>query len=60
MIEQKIASNKSSMKKQNELNACNALIEILERVRGVRYECECCPDDKSRERPDVDFILKST
>ena len=48
------------MKKHNELNACNALIEILERVTGVKYECESSPDDKNNERPDVDFILKST
>ena len=48
------------MKKKNEQNACNALIEILERITGVRYECESCPDDGTKEGPEVDFILKST
>jgi hypothetical protein len=48
------------MKKKNELNACNALIEILERITGVRYECENSPDDGSSDGPEVDFILKST
>ena len=48
------------MKKKNEQNACNALIEILERMTGVRYECEGSPDNGTNDAPEVDFILKST
>ena len=48
------------MKKKNEQNACNALIEILEQITGVTYECESSPDDGPNEGPEVDFILKST
>jgi hypothetical protein len=48
------------MKRKNELNARDALIEILERMTGVRYECESSPDEGSNHPPEVDFILKST
>jgi hypothetical protein len=48
------------MKKKNEINACNALIRILERVAGVKYECESCPDEGATKGPEADFILKST
>lgn len=49
------------MKEKNEENACNALIEILERIAGVRYERESSPDaDGAKGRSEVDFILKST
>jgi hypothetical protein len=46
------------MKTKNQINACNALIMILERVRGVKYECECCPDEESSKGKEPDFILK--
>ena len=45
------------MKKKNEVNACNALIE---RVAGVKYECESCPDEGASKEKEADFILKST
>ena len=48
------------MKKENEKNACDALITILERVRGVKYECESCPDEGVSREKEPDFILKST
>jgi hypothetical protein len=48
------------MKKKNEINACNALIRILERVAGIKYECESCPDEGATKGPEPDFILKST
>jgi hypothetical protein len=48
------------MKKENEINACRALMRILERVAGVKYECESCPDEGATKGPEVDFILKST
>ena len=48
------------MKKKNEISACNALIRILERVAGVKYECESCPDQGATNGPEADFILKST
>jgi hypothetical protein len=48
------------MKKKNEINACSALIRILERVAGVKYECESCPDEGATKGPEADFILKST
>jgi hypothetical protein len=47
------------MKKNNEINACNALIRILERVAGVKYECESCPDEGASKEKEPDFILKS-
>ena len=39
------------MKTKNEQNACNALIEILEQMMGVRYECESSPDDEPNDGP---------
>ena len=48
------------MKKKNEQNACNALIDILERTTGVKYECESSPDVGTNDGPEVDFILKAT
>jgi len=49
------------MKKENEINACKALITILERVAGVKYECEkSCPDEGASKEKEPDFILKST
>jgi hypothetical protein len=48
------------MKKKREINACNALITILERVAGVKYERERCPDEEASKEKEPDFILKST
>jgi|GEM_PF-4744072 hypothetical protein len=50
---------RSKMKKDNEINACNALIKVLERVAGVKYECESFPDEISSSEPEIDFILRS-
>jgi len=47
------------MKKVNEENACNAFIEILERITGVEYEKENSPDEQSGVSSDVDYILIS-
>lgn len=48
------------MKKKNEINACNALIRMFERVTGVRYEFESSPDEGASKEREPDFILKST
>ena len=47
------------MKKVNEENACNAFIEILEKITGVEYEKEDSPDEHSGASSDVDYILIS-
>jgi hypothetical protein len=47
-------------KKKNEMNACNAFIEILERMTCVKYECESSPDESTSKEKEPDFILKST
>ena len=47
------------MKKENEVNACNSLIRILQILADVRYEWESCPDEGSANGKDVDFILKA-
>ena len=43
--------------KENEINACNAFIEILQRIKGVEYSIERYPDKENRNSQDVDFIL---
>ena len=48
------------MKAENEINARNALIEILETVVGAKYECESCPDEETSTEKKPDFILGST
>lgn len=48
------------MKKPNEINACNALIDILQKLTGALYECESCPDEVVTNKPEPDFILRST
>jgi hypothetical protein len=47
-------------KKRNEINACNALIRILERVAGAKYECQSSPDEGESKGKEPDFILNST
>lgn len=51
---------RQKMKKKNEINACNALIRILETMTGAEYECESCPDEGASKEREPDFILKST
>jgi hypothetical protein len=46
-------------KEENEINACNAFIEILKKIKGVEYDIESSPDEKNRSTQDVDFILIS-
>lgn len=55
-----VARRKKTKKKENETNACNALISILEGVVGETYVCERCPDEEATKGKDVDFILKPT
>jgi len=47
------------MKKVNEENACNAFIEILEKITCVEYEKENSPDEQSNKFSEVDYILIS-
>jgi len=47
------------MKKVNEENACNAFIEILEKVTGVQYEKQSSPDEQNSTSPEIDYILIS-
>ena len=44
-------------KKENEINACNAFIEILQRIKGVEYYPERWPEKENRNIPDVEVIL---
>jgi hypothetical protein len=44
-------------KKENEINACNAFIEILRRIKGVEYHIDSYPEDENRNSPDVEVIL---
>jgi hypothetical protein len=46
-------------KKQNEWNACNAFIDILLSITGVKYTVDSSPDQVNRRTKDVDFILIS-
>lgn len=43
--------------KENEINACNAFIEILQRIKGVEYYPERWPEKENRNIPDVEVIL---
>ncbi len=43
--------------KENEINACNAFIEILQRIKGVGYYPERWPEKENRNIPDVEVIL---
>ena len=44
-------------KKENEINACNAFIEILRRIKGVENYPESWPEKENRNIPDVEVIL---
>ena len=48
-----------AMKKQNEQNACEACIAILNTLTGIQYVKRESPDELNRQTPDVDFILVS-
>ena len=43
--------------KNNEKNACNAFIEILQKIRGFEYKIVYRPEDKNRNTQDVEAIL---
>jgi len=43
--------------KENEINACNAFIEILKKIKGVAYEIVDFPEEKNRKTQDVEVIL---
>lgn len=45
------------IKKENEINACNAFIEILQRIKGVEYYPERWPEKENRNIQDVEVIL---
>jgi hypothetical protein len=45
------------IKKENEINACNAFIEILQRIKGVEYYPEKWPEEENRNSPDIEVIL---
>lgn len=47
------------MKKQNEQNACQAFIAILNTLTGIQYIKRQSPDDLNSQTPDVDFLLVS-
>lgn len=47
------------MKKQNEQNACEAFIAILNTLTGIQYIKSESPDEINRETRDVDFLITS-
>ena len=47
-------------KKKNETNACNAFIEIIEKLKGVKYKISSIPDEENGNTKDIDFILAPT
>ena len=50
-------ANHGKDKKENEINACKAFIEILKKIKGVEYIKKCMPDKSNSKTKDVDFIL---
>ncbi len=44
-------------KKENETNACNAFIEILQKIKGIGYYPESWPERENRNIPDIEVIL---
>ncbi len=47
------------MKKQNEQNACEAFIAILNTLTGIQYVKSESPDEINSETRDVDFLITS-
>ena len=45
------------MTNENEVNACNAFIDILKKIKGVEYEIDSSPEKENRKTPDVEVIL---
>ena len=43
--------------RENEINAREAFIEILQSIKGVEYYPEERPENENRKTPDVDFVL---
>ncbi len=46
-------------KKKSEKNACDAFIEILQKITGVTYKEVDRPDEKNSVTQDIDFILNA-
>ncbi|MBN2590270.1 MAG: hypothetical protein JXA96_10445 [Sedimentisphaerales bacterium] len=44
----------------NSDNACHAFIQIIEQIKGIKYEISQRPDEKNRQTQDVDFIIEPT
>lgn len=47
------------MKRENEINALKALVEIMPFLTGARYKHDRSPDEEGSQRPEVDYLLKS-
>jgi len=47
------------MTNENEVNACNAFIDILKKIKGVEYKIDSSPEKENRKTPDVEVILAS-
>jgi hypothetical protein len=52
-----LVSKMFNSSKKSEENACNAFIEILQKIKSVEYKIVCRPEEKNRNAPDIDFIL---
>ena len=47
----------TNLKRQNEVNAMEALIQIMPFVTGTTYRYDRSPDDESSQNKEVDYIL---
>lgn len=46
------------MKRENEINALKALVEIMPFLTGAPYKHERFPDEEGSQTPEVDYLLK--
>jgi len=46
------------MKRENEINALKALVEIMPFLTGVRYKFDRSPDEEGSQTPEVEYLLK--
>ena len=46
------------MKRENEINALKALVEIMPFLTGARYKHDRSPDEEGSQTPEVDYLLK--
>lgn len=49
--------NSKKKREENACNACDAFIEILQKIKGVAFKEVDRPDEKNRSTQDIDFIL---